>query len=159
MTLTDDLEDLPERFRLLAHLEAKFGPGYNDMLAEKGYDRQFVRAYLACVTFADEQLGRILDAWDASPHARNGYIVLWSDHGYNLGDGKPVREKAVATLNMSQEAVAELSDHELLDPRQHAVEFAGQLVEFVAASTGGDPPGEVARHDFARGPADRVDPP
>jgi arylsulfatase A-like enzyme len=82
----DDLDDLPERFRLLAHLEAKFGPGYNDMLAEKGYDRQFVRAYLACVTFADEQLGRILDAWDASPHARNGYIVLWSDHGYNLGE-------------------------------------------------------------------------
>ncbi|MDA7597656.1 sulfatase-like hydrolase/transferase [bacterium] len=82
----DDLDDLPERFKLLAHLEAKFGPGYNDMLAKKGYDRQFVRAYLACVTFADEQVGRILDAWDASPHSKNGYIVLWSDHGYNLGE-------------------------------------------------------------------------
>ena len=84
--LADDLEDLPERFKTLAHLEAKFGKGYNDMLAENGYDRQFVRAYLACVTFADEQLGRILDAWDASPHSKNGYIVLWSDHGYNLGE-------------------------------------------------------------------------
>jgi hypothetical protein len=82
----DDLDDLPERFKLLAHLEAKFGKGYNQMLAEKGYDRQFVRAYLACVTFADEQLGRMLDAWDASPHAANGYIVLWSDHGYMLGE-------------------------------------------------------------------------
>lgn len=82
----DDMDDLPERFKLLAHLEAKFGLGYNDMLAKKGYDRQFVRAYLACVTFADEQVGRILDAWDASPHSKNGYIVLWSDHGYNLGE-------------------------------------------------------------------------
>jgi arylsulfatase A-like enzyme len=82
----DDLNDLPERFKLLAHLEAKFGPGYNDMLAEHGYDKQFVRAYLACVTFADEQVGRILDAWDASPHSNNGYIVLWSDHGYMLGE-------------------------------------------------------------------------
>ena len=82
----DDLDDLPERFKLLAHLEAKFGKGYNQMLAEKGYDRQFVRAYLACVTFADEQVGRVLDAWDASPHAANGYIVLWSDHGYMLGE-------------------------------------------------------------------------
>lgn len=82
----DDLDDLPERFKLLAHLEAKFGKGYNQKLAEKGYDRQFVRAYLACVTFADEQVGRILDAWDASPHSRNGYVVLWSDHGYNLGE-------------------------------------------------------------------------
>ncbi len=82
----DDLDDLPERFKRLAHLEAKFGPGYHDMLAEKGYDKQFVRAYLACVTFADEQVGRILDAWDASPHAKDGYIALWSDHGYNLGE-------------------------------------------------------------------------
>ena len=84
--IADDLDDLPERFRLLAHLEAKFGKGYNDMLAENGYDKQFVRAYLASVTFADEQVGRMLDAWDTSPHANNGYVVLWSDHGYNLGE-------------------------------------------------------------------------
>jgi arylsulfatase A-like enzyme len=81
-----DLDDLPERFKLMAHLEAKFGRGYNDMLAAEGYDKQFVRAYLACVTFADEQVGRVLDAWDASPHAKDGYIVLWSDHGYMLGE-------------------------------------------------------------------------
>ena len=53
---------------------------------KKGYDKQFIRAYLACVTFADEQIGRLLDAWDASPHANDGYIVLWSDHGYHLGE-------------------------------------------------------------------------
>lgn len=82
----NDLDDLPQRFRPLAHLEAKFGPGYHEGLLEKGYDKQFIRAYLACVTFADEQIGRLLDAWDASPHAEGGYIVLWSDHGYNLGE-------------------------------------------------------------------------
>jgi arylsulfatase A-like enzyme len=82
----NDLDDLPQRFRPLAHLEAKFGPGYHEGLVEKGYDRQFIRAYLACVTFADEQIGRLLDAWDASQHAVGGYIVLWSDHGYNLGE-------------------------------------------------------------------------
>ena len=82
----DDLDDLPERFKLLAHFESKFGEGYNEMLAENGYDKQFVRAYLACVTFADEQVGRILDAWYASPHAESGYVILWSDHGYMLGE-------------------------------------------------------------------------
>jgi len=41
---------------------------------------------LACVTFADEQLGRVLDAWDASAHATNGFVILWSDHGYMLGE-------------------------------------------------------------------------
>ena len=82
----DDLDDLPERFKLLAHFESKFGEAYTNMLAEKGYDRQFVRAYLACMTFADEQVGRILDAWESSSHSKNGYIILWSDHGYMLGE-------------------------------------------------------------------------
>lgn len=82
----DDLDDLPERFKLLAGFEAKFGKGYHQKLVETGIDRQFVRAYLASVTFADEQLGRILDAWYASPHGETGYVVLWSDHGYMLGE-------------------------------------------------------------------------
>ena len=82
----DDLDDLPERFKLLAGFEAKFGKGYHKRLVEKGIDKQFVRAYLASVTFADEQVGRILDAWYASPHGESGYVVLWSDHGYMLGE-------------------------------------------------------------------------
>jgi len=82
----DDLDDLPERFKLVAGFEAKFGKGYHKMLVEKGYDKQFVRAYLASVTFADEQVGRVLEAWYASPHAETGYVVLWSDHGYMLGE-------------------------------------------------------------------------
>lgn len=82
----DDLDDLPERFKLLAGFEAKFGKGYHDMLVENGYDKEFVRAYLASVTFADEQVGRVLDAWYASPYAETGYVVLWSDHGYMLGE-------------------------------------------------------------------------
>ena len=84
----NDLDDLPERFKLVAGLEAKFGKGYHDKLVKKGYDKQFIRAYLASVTFADEQLGRLLDAWYASPHAKTGYVILWSDHGYMLGEKK-----------------------------------------------------------------------
>ncbi len=82
----DDLDDLPERLKLLAHNEATFGKDFNKMLVASGDNKGFVRAYLACVTFADEQLGRLLDAWDASSHAANGYIVMWSDHGYMLGE-------------------------------------------------------------------------
>lgn len=84
--IDDDLKDLPERFKLLAHFESKFGKGYHQNLVKHGYDRDFIRAYLASVTFADEQLGRILDAWDESDHSKNGYIVFWSDHGYMLGE-------------------------------------------------------------------------
>lgn len=85
-TQEDDLADLPERFSTIARAPAKFGPGYHEMLEAKGYDREKVQAYLACVSFADDQVGRILDAWYASPHAENGYVILWSDHGYQLSE-------------------------------------------------------------------------
>jgi choline-sulfatase len=45
-----------------------------------------VRAYLACVRWTDEQVGRLLDALDASPHAENTIIVFYSDHGFHLGE-------------------------------------------------------------------------
>jgi arylsulfatase A-like enzyme len=45
-----------------------------------------VAAYLACVSFVDFHVGRLLDALDASPYAENTVIVLWSDHGWHLGE-------------------------------------------------------------------------
>ncbi len=48
--------------------------------------KEAVQAYLACVRWTDEQLGRVLDALDASPYADNTIIVFYSDHGYHLGE-------------------------------------------------------------------------
>ena len=47
--------------------------------------RVYVRAYLACVAFVDEQVGKVVDAVDRSPFRDNTIILLTSDHGYNLG--------------------------------------------------------------------------
>ena len=44
------------------------------------------RGYAACVTYADFELGRLLDALEASPLSENTLIVLWSDHGWHLGE-------------------------------------------------------------------------
>jgi arylsulfatase A-like enzyme len=44
------------------------------------------RAYLACISWADYNIGRLVDALEASPYADNTVIVLWSDHGFALGE-------------------------------------------------------------------------
>ena len=48
--------------------------------------RPAVRGYLASISFADAQVGRLLDALDSSPHAKNTVVVLWSDHGMHIGE-------------------------------------------------------------------------
>ena len=47
--------------------------------------REALRGYLACVSFMDEQLGRVLDALDAQKLWDNTIVVLLGDHGYLLG--------------------------------------------------------------------------
>jgi len=52
-----------------------------------------VRSYLASISFMDAQLGRLLDALESSGHAEDTVVVLWSDHGWHLG------EKAITGKN------------------------------------------------------------
>ena len=44
------------------------------------------RGYLAAVNFTDDNVGRVLDALEKSPYASNTIIILWSDHGFHLGE-------------------------------------------------------------------------
>ncbi|MBO0590153.1 sulfatase [Cellulophaga sp. E16_2] len=47
---------------------------------------QLKHAYLACVSYVDAQIGRMIDALDEAGIRDNTIIVLWSDHGWHLGD-------------------------------------------------------------------------
>lgn len=44
------------------------------------------RAYYAAVAYVDAQIGRLLDGLAKLPCARETLVVLWSDHGWQLGE-------------------------------------------------------------------------
>jgi len=48
--------------------------------------RELVHGYYACVSFADAQVGLLLDELDRLGLRANTVIVLWGDHGFHLGD-------------------------------------------------------------------------
>ena len=76
----DDLDDLPPEGK-------RRGPNrYFAHIREQGQWKQGIQGYLASIAFADAMLGRVLDALEAGPHAVNTIVVLWSDHGWHLGE-------------------------------------------------------------------------
>tara|TARA_B100000900_G_scaffold75758_1_gene60635 strand:- start:898 stop:2427 length:1530 start_codon:yes stop_codon:yes gene_type:complete len=57
-----------------------------EAVKDAGEWEEAVRFYLASISFADAQVGRVLEALAKSPHADNTIIILWSDHGWHLGE-------------------------------------------------------------------------
>ena len=47
--------------------------------------KKFLRAYLACVAFMDDQVGKVLNALENSLFADNTLVILTSDHGWQMG--------------------------------------------------------------------------
>ena len=80
--LKNDLDDVPKEGRELA----AFRRGDFLNIKKNGKWKEAVQAYLACISFADAQLGRVLDALEKSSHVKNTIIIFWSDHGWHLGE-------------------------------------------------------------------------
>ena len=87
--LENDLEDIPWAGRSMARLSD------DKRFRKDGAWDQVRRAYLACISWADYNIGRVLDALEASPYADNTIVVLWSDHGYALGEKHHFRKFAL----------------------------------------------------------------
>ena len=81
--LENDRDDTP---RFSWYLHWKLPEPRLKWLKENNQWRNLVRSYLACTSFVDSQVGRVLAALDEAGIADNTIIVLWGDHGYHLGE-------------------------------------------------------------------------
>ena len=83
----NDLDDMPWMGRqvAIAGYQAMSGGHYKNIV-ERGYQRDIVKGYLAACAFVDAQIGKVLDALDRSPHRDNKIVVLFSDHGWGMGE-------------------------------------------------------------------------
>ena len=80
-TKEGDLSDVPPAGVKMA---TRMGD-HADVIAS-GRWKEAVQAYLATISYLDGQIGRVLDAYDKSPHKANTIIVFWGDHGWHLGE-------------------------------------------------------------------------
>jgi len=89
-TLKNDLSDIPKAGIAMAK------PGGDHAAVVKGKQwKHAVQGYLACIAFADAQIGRVIDALEAGPHKDNTVVVLWTDHGWHLGEKEHWRKFAL----------------------------------------------------------------
>ena len=78
----DDLNDIPPLGKAVTDGKRRFVDDVHKLdLLKKG-----VQAYLATTTYADAQIGRVLDALEASPYEDNTLVIFMSDHGFHLGE-------------------------------------------------------------------------
>lgn len=86
----DDLNDIPAAGKKMAK-----PTGDHAAVIKHQQWHAAVQGYLASISYTDGQVGRLLDALDASPYADNTVVVLWTDHGWHLGEKQHWRKFAL----------------------------------------------------------------
>lgn len=90
ITRENDLDDVPDAGKKMARPE-----GDHAKVLQGNQWKKAVQAYLATISFLDDQVGRLLDGLDASPRKDKTIIVWWTDHGWHLGEKQHWRKFAL----------------------------------------------------------------
>jgi arylsulfatase A-like enzyme len=88
--LETDLDDVPP-----AGIRMAKPDGDHAAILASGRWKEAVQGYLAAITFTDAMIGRLLDGFDKSPSKDNTVVILWSDHGWHLGEKQHWRKFAL----------------------------------------------------------------
>lgn len=81
--LKGDQDDVPQISRDLHEMPMM---PTTEWAIESGEWPKIVQAVLASTSFVDHYVGEVLKALENSPYADNTIVVLWSDHGYHIGE-------------------------------------------------------------------------
>ncbi len=87
--IKDDPSDLPKRGQQIASSR------YHKQVTESGLWKNAVQGYLASINYADDLVGKLLADLDASAYADNTIVVIFSDHGWQLGEKNHWRKFAL----------------------------------------------------------------
>ena len=82
----DDLDDVPLIGQQFQEGTSMAPMELHQWVVDEGRWKEGVQAYLASITFADAMVGRLLDALKRTERVEDTIIVLWSDHGWHLGE-------------------------------------------------------------------------
>ena len=78
----NDTTDLGDRAKELVSR----GGNYHKNIIKNGKWKEAIRGYLASISYADAMIGRLLKNLEESEYSDNTIVVLWSDHGWQLGE-------------------------------------------------------------------------
>ena len=86
----DDMADVPQNFQYKMGVaptlsEIKAGGKWNSM----------VEAYLANTAFVDHCVGTVMEGLNRGPNRDNTLVVLWSDHGFHLGEKQHIAKRTL----------------------------------------------------------------
>jgi len=71
------------------------GGNYNKHVIAANQQKKATQGYLASIAYADAMFGNLMKALKESDYANNTIVVLWSDHGWQLGEKKHWRKFAL----------------------------------------------------------------
>jgi len=91
-----DFSDIPDYVKASFLNETDMKQFVNISASPDGLKR-VMQAYMASISFCDWVVGQLLDSLDASAYANNTIVILWSDHGYHIGEKEKMHKRALWT--------------------------------------------------------------
>jgi iduronate 2-sulfatase len=124
-----EYQQLPEGAPAFASNEAGEFRSYKGVPKEgpipEDIQRAGIHSYFACISYTDAQIGKVLAELDRLDLRKNTVVILWGDHGYQLG------EHGTWNKRTNWEVAARVPLMISVPGQQHAGEKTDALVELV----------------------------